>query len=205
MRLFVALLPPPAAIAELAAVLTGAHALPDADRLRWTAPEGWHFTLAFLGEVPDEARPGLEERLGRAARRHGPYELRLAGGGRYGDRTVWTGAEGDLAAVGRLADSVRAAARRAGVPADEEHGFEAHLTLARAQRRANVRLRPFADALADFRGSPWPATTLSLVASLPPRSGVPGEQPHYRTVASWPLGGTAEDGRPAAGGPGGAG
>ncbi|WP_225845418.1 RNA 2',3'-cyclic phosphodiesterase [Streptomyces sp. HPF1205] len=188
MRLFVALLPPPAALAELDAGLTRVRGLPDADALRWTAREGWHLTLAFLGEVPEETRPDLDERLARAARRHGPYELRLAGGGRFGDRTLWAGAEGDLTAVGHLADSVRAAARRAGAPAAEEHGFHAHLTLARARQGARVRLRPFADALADFRGSSWTAGTLSLVASIPPRSGVPGEQPHYRSAVSWPLG-----------------
>lgn len=199
MRLFVALLPTPAAATELAAALAPGHALPDARSLRWTTPESWHFTLAFLGEVPDAARPALEERLGRAAGRHGPYELRLAGGGRFGDRTLWTGAEGDLAGLGRLADSVRAAARRAGVPADEEHGFAAHLTLARTSRGHHIALRPFADALSGFRGSPWSADVLHLVASIPPRSGVPGEQPRYETVASWPLGHRA--GGPGAGAP----
>jgi 2'-5' RNA ligase len=189
MRLFVALMPPPAAACELAAALRPVRSLPGSSGLRWTAPESWHFTLAFLGEVPDDVRPGLDVRLARAARRHAPGELRLAGGGRFGDRALWTGAQGDLAALGRLADSVRAAARRAGAPPAEEHGFRAHLTLARSPRACPVDLRPFADALAGFRGSAWPADTLSLVRSTPPRSGVPGEQPHYDTVASWPLDG----------------
>lgn len=206
MRLFVALLPPPAAIAELTAALAPVRAQEHAGALRWTTPEGWHFTLAFLGEVPDEARPGLDERLARAAHRHSPGELRLSGAGRFGDRTLWTGAEGDLTGVGRLADTVRAAARRAGVPADDEHGFHPHLTLARAQRRSHhAALRPFADALAGFRGSPWPVTDLHLVASIAPRSGVPGEQPHYRTAASWPLGRRPGAGGPPAGAPGDAG
>jgi 2'-5' RNA ligase len=199
MRLFVAVLPPPTAVAELAAVLASARRLPQAAELRWTAAESWHFTLAFLGEVPDGLRPELEERLGRAARRHGPYELRLAGGGRFGDRTLWTGAEGDLTGLARLADSARAAARRAGAPPAEDHAYQAHLTLARARRGHHVSLRSFADALADFRGSPWTADTLRLVSSSPPRSAVPGEQPRYDTVAAWPLG--PPDGR-AAGPPG---
>lgn len=199
MRLFVAILPPPAAAAELAAALGGLRGLPGAADLRWTAPESWHFTLAFLGEVPDHVRPDLDERLTRAARRHGPYELRLAGGGRFGDRALWAGADGDLAGLGHLAGSVRAAARRAGAPADEEHGFTAHLTVARAGRSRPVRLRPFAQGLAPFHGMRWTADHLSLVASLPPRSGVPGEQPHYRTVLSAPLG-RPGDGAPEAGG-----
>ncbi|MEE4545463.1 RNA 2',3'-cyclic phosphodiesterase [Streptomyces sp. V4-01] len=196
MRLFVALLPAPAAAGELAAALRPLHRLPDAGALRWTAPESWHFTLAFLGEVPDHVRPDLDLRLERAAHRHGPHDLRLAGAGRFGDHVLWAGAEGDTTALGRLADSVRAAARRAGAPPDEERGFRPHLTLARAQRSRPVRLRPLADALAGFRGSPWSADTLCLVGSVLPRSGVPGEQPRYDAVASWPLGGEHPPGGP---------
>ncbi len=188
MRLFVAVLPPPAAVAELAEALGPARRLPGADELRWTPTESWHYTLAFLGEVPDALRPALTERLARAAHRHDAFELRAAGGGHFGDRALWAGAEGDLTALARLADTVRAAARRAGAPADEEHGFRAHLTLARARRGGRVRLRPFAEALAGFRGSAFGADTLCLVRSTQPGSGVPGEQPRYDTVEAWPLG-----------------
>lgn len=188
MRLFVALLPPPAAVAELAEAVGPLRRLPGAQELRWTPPESWHLTLAFLGETPDVLRPDLDERLARAARRHGPYDLRLAGGGRFGDRALWAAAVGDLPGLARLAQSVRAAARRAGAPADEEHGFQAHLTLARTARGRPVQLRPFAADLAAFHGASWPADTLHLVSSTPPRPGVPGEQPRYDTVAVWPLG-----------------
>jgi 2'-5' RNA ligase len=191
MRLFVAVLPPPAALAGLTAVLGPLHELPGADALRWTPPRSWHYTLAFLGEVPDAVRPALDERLARAAHRHGPCALRTAGGGRFGGRALWTGAEGDLAALSRLADTVRAAARRAGAPCDEQHGFRPHLTLARASKNDPVDLRPFAAALDGHRGPPWTADTLSLVSSTPPRSGVPGEQPVYTAVGNWPLGGPA--------------
>jgi 2'-5' RNA ligase len=188
MRLFVAVLPPPAATGELAEAVGPLRRLPDASALRWTPSESWHFTLAFLGEVDDHVRPELAERLGRAAARHDPCELRLSGGGRFGDRALWTGAEGDLTGLSALADSVRAAARRAGAPSDEEHGFRPHLTVARTHRGRPVRLRPFADALAAFRGSPWTADTLCLVSSALPHSGTPGEQPHYTTETAWPLG-----------------
>ena len=203
MRLFAALVPPPAAAGELAAALGPVRRLPGASKLRWTAPEGWHFTLAFLAEVPDEVRPELDERLARAARRHGPYEMRLATGGRFGDRTLWIGAEGDLRGLSHLADSVRAGARRAGAPPAEEHGFHPHLTLARTPRGHSAHLRPFAEALAAFRGTPWIADHVSLVASVLPRSGVPGELPHYETVQRFPLGGAARGGAGGgAGGPG---
>lgn len=187
-KLFLAVLPPPEALADLAATLRPLRRLPGGEDMRWTEPDGWHYTLAYLGAVPDARRPGLDERLARAARRHEPLSLRTSGGGRFGDRVLWAGAEGDLRALSALADSVRAAARRAGTPADEEHAFRAHLTLARARKHAAVDLRPHAAALAGHRGPQWSADTLSLVASNPPAPGVPGAQPHYASVASWPLG-----------------
>lgn len=188
MRLFVAVLPPAAAVRELGEAAGPLRRLPAASALRWTAPEGWHLTLAFLGEVADPIRAGLDEGLGRAAARHDPCELRLSGGGRFGDRALWAGAEGELAALDRLAASVRAAARRAGAPPDEDRGFEPHLTLARTSRGATVRLGPFAEQLTGFRGSPWTADTLCLVASALPGPGDRGAQPRYTTVAAWPLG-----------------
>ncbi|MBC2874856.1 MULTISPECIES: RNA 2',3'-cyclic phosphodiesterase [Streptomyces] len=186
MRLFVAVIPPPAALSQLGAAVAGLHALPDSGRLRWAAPATWHFTLAFLGEVDEALLPDLTERLGRAAHRHPAHELRLAGGGRFGDRVLWTGADGDVATLRALARSTGAAARRAGIPVDESRPFHAHLTLARAG--GGVPLRPYAEALADFQGSPWTAERLELVHSRLPGSGVPGERPRYETVRSWGLG-----------------
>ena len=49
MRLFVAVVPPDAALAELEdAVAPLREAAPE---LRWTGAASWHLTLAFLGEV----------------------------------------------------------------------------------------------------------------------------------------------------------
>ncbi|MEU3709349.1 RNA 2',3'-cyclic phosphodiesterase [Streptomyces catenulae] len=190
MRLFAAALPPAAAVAELARQVEALRTLPDAGRLRWAGPDGWHFTLAFYGEVPDDTLPELRERLARGARRHAPYGLRIAGGGRFADRVLWAGADGELAAMGKLAATAAAAGRRAGLTgpdADGRRGFTPHLTLAR-NRDPRVGLAPFAAALEPFDGSPWTAASLALVRSHPPAPGVAGARPHYETVAAWPLG-----------------
>ena len=68
MRLFVAIVPPPAVQAELARRLAPLQA-EAAPGLRWTSQESWHITLAFLGEVREEVVPELSTRLERAARR----------------------------------------------------------------------------------------------------------------------------------------
>ncbi|MBM7054902.1 RNA 2',3'-cyclic phosphodiesterase [Streptomyces durocortorensis] len=186
-RLFAAVLPPPSAVAGLRTALAPLHALPGARELRWTGPEGWHFTLAFYGEVPEDAAPEVEARLVRAARRTEPFALRVHGAGHFGGRALWAGAAGGLDTLRLLAERAGAAARRTGLPMEEHRRYTPHLTLARSRGAAD--LRPFAAALAGFEGERWEAAELTLVRSDLPVSGVPGEQPRYTAVRAWPLGG----------------
>lgn len=183
MRAFVALIPPAAVLAELAAALAPVQvARPD---LRWTPAAQWHLTLAFLGEIDGDTLdggllPDLTTRLARAARRHPPPELALGGAGRFGDRVLWIRARGELRA---LAASVGAAARRCGIAVDDRP-YRAHLTLARA--RPGTDLRAAVDALRGFAGSPWTADALYLVRS---RLGAgPGGTAAHEVIAGWPLG-----------------
>ncbi|WP_310729084.1 RNA 2',3'-cyclic phosphodiesterase [Streptomyces sp. N2A] len=187
MRLFAAVLPPAAVLDELAAEVALLKKLPAAERLRWSARDGWHFTLAFYGEVPDDTTPELQERLARAAHRRDPYELRIAGGGRFADRVVWAGADGDRPAMRKLADSAAAAGRRAGLDVDEHRPYTPHLTLAR-NRVGHLKLAPYAAALKEFSSRSWTVGTLSLMRSHPPAPGTAGAHSHYEEIASWPLG-----------------
>ncbi|MFF9341406.1 MULTISPECIES: RNA 2',3'-cyclic phosphodiesterase [unclassified Streptomyces] len=191
MRLFAAVLPPAGALAELGAVVDGLHALSGADALRWTSRPGWHFTLAFMGEVGDAPLPELRTRLARAAHRTPPFGLRLHGGGHFGRRALWTGAAGELDVLRLLAERADAAARRAGIPMEEHRRYQPHLTIARA-RGEGAPMAPFLDALAGFEGTRWQVGELALVRSNLPVSGVPGERPRYETVEVWPLEGRGE-------------
>ncbi|WP_369201618.1 RNA 2',3'-cyclic phosphodiesterase [Streptomyces sp. PU-14G] len=193
MRLFAALWPPAEAVTELARFTRALTRLPGAEGLRWTRPETWHFTLSFYGEVPEEQADELGARLARVAHRaRGPVRMRLASGGRFGDRALWAGVhqDADRTALTRLAAATTAAGRRAGLlPADAHPSFRPHLTLARARGRGTTDLRPYVVQLEPFAGSSWSAGELLLVRSEPPTSGVPGEQPRYVPVGRWPLGG----------------
>ncbi|MDQ0787667.1 RNA 2',3'-cyclic phosphodiesterase [Streptomyces sp. B3I8] len=191
MRLFAAVLPPAEAVEELAAAARAAElrSLPGADALRWTERSGWHFTLAFYGEVDEGTVPELSARLARAAGRAAPFPLALHGAGRFGDRALWAGASGDVAALRLLAGRTEAAGRKArvpGAPGDAGRAYRAHVTLARSGRRA-TDLRPYVRALETFEGRAWEVRTLSLVRSRLPAAGVPGERPRYETVAHWEL------------------
>jgi 2'-5' RNA ligase len=180
MRLFVAVLPPPLALAELDAVVSPLRGV--GRELRWTGTESWHLTLAFLGEVGEERVPELQERLGRAARRHPAHQLRLAGGGRFGSRALWTGVSGEVRTLGRLAESAQAAGRRMGVPM-EERPFRAHLTLARAANGTRPDLRPLVAALSGFEGEEWQAGEVCLM-----RSRLGGGPARYERLRAWRLG-----------------
>ncbi|MFI2212037.1 RNA 2',3'-cyclic phosphodiesterase [Streptomyces sp. NPDC020141] len=193
MRLFAAVLPPAGAVAELGAAVDRLRALPGSDGLRWTGREGWHFTLAFLGEVDERLLPELTARLARAARRTAPFTLRIHGGGHFGHRALWAGAAGGLAELRLLAERADAAARRAGVRMAEHRRYQAHLTIARG-RTEEVSLTPFVSGLSGFEGASWPVSRFALVRSDPPEPGAAGARPRYETVAEWHLGAEETEG-----------
>lgn len=193
MRLFVAILPPAAALEELAAVAGPLQFA--APGLRWAARPSWHLTLAFLGEVSEQKLTGLASRLERAAGRYPPQQLAIAGAGAFPGagraRVLWAGVAGDRQALSRLAGSVAAGARRAGAPsADENRPYHPHLTLARSREPADVT--GLIAALSGFAGSPWPADSIHLM-----RSRLSAGRPQYEIAGSWPLAKTGGKGTPA--------
>jgi RNA 2',3'-cyclic 3'-phosphodiesterase len=178
LRLFVALDAPQAVVEDLAGVVRAVST--DRPWLRWVPPERWHLTLAFLGQVDGAKVDALCGRLARAAARYDPLALQLAGAGRFGSRVLWVGVRGAVADVGRLADSVAAGSRRAGI-AVEDRRYRPHLTVARG-RDPRTDLRPAVAALADYAGPAWTAAEVHLV-----RSHL-GSDVRYERLATFALG-----------------
>jgi RNA 2',3'-cyclic 3'-phosphodiesterase len=151
-RLFVSLRPSRQAVAHLAAALSSR---------RTSAPDQWHITLAFLGEVgqPQSLYDGLRDAAGRTP----PFDLNLAGSGAFtGSRVVWTGVDGDLDGLAALASEVQQACRSAGVPL-ERRRFKPHLTVGRTGR-----IDPA--TLSGYDGPPWRVHEVELVHSIPGRT-----------------------------------
>ena len=138
MRMFVAVRPPKPVLEDLERFVEPRR---DSDSaMRWTRPQAWHLTLAFMAEVADRQLDGLVERLSDTATATG-FELSLAGAGAFPNpgraKVMWTGVDGDVAQLAQLAGKVRSACSRSGV-AVEGGEFRPHLTLARLARPMDV-------------------------------------------------------------------
>ena len=188
--MFVALVPPDDAVEDLAEFL-GPRQEAGAG-LRWTVPEQWHVTLAFLGDVHDRHLDNLVERLGRAAARRTPVDLALAGAGAFPNparaKVLWTGVDagGDPTAeeeVRRMATGARAAGAKSG--AGEDGGrFHPHVTLARIGRP--IEATRWLRVLDHYNGPVWPADTWTLVESHLGEG--PRRRPRYEVVETFPVG-----------------
>ncbi|MFF9063966.1 RNA 2',3'-cyclic phosphodiesterase [Streptomyces sp. NPDC014891] len=178
-RVFVALAPPDEAKDELERVLGPAYETHP--RMRWNRVEDWHITLAFLGELPVDAVPPLRTPLADLAASRGPVELSLRGGGHFDERVLWSGIDGDLDGLHRLAADVRGVVTACGIPF-EDRPLRPHLTLARARRDDPSSASALAAGLTGFAGRSWPAERLHLVGSDFGRGPGPIR---YRDIESW--------------------
>ena len=153
---------------------------PDLARLRWTDPDAWHVTFAFLGSVPESSVPTILEAVAEVARAHAPMSRTTGGLGAFPTarraRVAWYGVADPDARLGSLAtDLTRSLGLEAPGP------FHPHVTLAR------VRGTP-----ADLRS--WLGTATAPEGALVAdrvhlmRSHLGAGAARYETLASIPLG-----------------
>jgi 2'-5' RNA ligase len=186
MRLFVAAVPPIDALEHLEDFLSVRR---DAAAFRWSVPEQWHVTLAFLAAVRDRAYDDLLDRLARAARKRHPMRATIAGGGAFPNvaraRVLWAGLDlDDPIELSRLATGCRAAASKAGIEVAGER-FTPHLTLARIGRPREVT--NWVRLLDAYRGPAYDLDEISLIASHLGEG--PRKRPRYEVLETFPVGG----------------
>jgi 2'-5' RNA ligase len=153
--------------------------------LRWSAPDSWHLTLAFLGAVDPATFGEVRAKVSQVAGRHEPMRLEAGGIGAFPSapraRVVWYGVEdpdGRLAAL--AADLAGSLGLEAAPP------FRAHVTLARV-RRGFVDLRGWQpEARASAPTGVVEVRQLELM-----RSHLGQGAPRYETLATMELGGSA--------------
>src|SRR4051812_41595370 len=182
--MFVAVQPPEDVVEDLEAFVGPRR---ESAPFRWTQPEQWHVTLAFLEHVPDRALDDLVERLTRAARKRTSLEARITGGGAFPHvgkaKVLFAGLETDRIELSRAATGARAATSKAGIAVDGQR-FRPHVTLARMKRPAEVT--KWVRLFDSYAGPAWTIDELTLVASYLGQG--PRGRPRYEVVDRFSLG-----------------
>ena len=150
----------------------------DLDGLRWTDPDGWHITLAFLGPIHAASVPVLTERLTSVAVQSA-MSFPTGGLGAFPTparaRVAWHGVEDTDGRLARLASDVaRALDLRVTQP------FRAHITLGRSRRRP-VDLRTW------LASASAPESVLEVDRIALMRSHIGGGPARYETLGTIPL------------------
>lgn len=184
--MFVAAVPPLEVLEDLEEFLAVRR---EAAGYRWTVPDQWHVTLAFLADVPDRAYDDLLDRLARAARKRRPMVASIAGGGAFPHvgraKVLWAGVDlDDSEELRRLAVGCRAAAAKAGIEVTGER-FKPHITVARMGRP--VEATQWVRLLDAYRGPAWDLDEVALIASHLGEG--PRKRPRYEVAGVFGLGG----------------
>ena len=183
MRVFVAVVPPPEVALHLEDFLEPRR---DVEGPRWSSPEQWHLTLAFMGAAPERCLEPLVDAVAEAVRGRPVLPLAVTGGGCFPDvtraRVLWAGVEGG-AALAPLAAAVRTASGLVGA-APEGGDFVPHVTLGRFPRPVDATR--WLRVLDTYRGPTWTARDVVVVQSHLPRER--GHRPRHEVLATAPLG-----------------
>lgn len=174
-RLFSAILLP-ADITQRLALLCGG--IPGA---RWVAPENFHVTLRFIGDVDGRTADLVHASLQEVA--FEPFNLQLRNIGVFGERMprllyVGVALDGPLKA---LYDRINAAHARAGLPPPAERRYVPHVTLARLRNSPRDRIGAFMAARNILQLPAFPVENFVLMSSHRSTSGA-----SYQTEARYP-------------------
>lgn len=158
----------------------------DEQRVAWSRPDGWHVTLAFLGNVPSDRVEDVVEVAGTAVRQAaaaalpaGRVQLSVGAPGSFGDRVAWLAVEADPdGAVAAIGEAVQIALEEADLPVDRKP-VRPHLTVARGRRRLP---RGLVDRLSPVDAS-WTVDRAVVMASILNRGPA-----RYEEIASLPFG-----------------
>ncbi len=109
--------------------------------IRWAKPENVHITLKFIGEVPEEKYAKIEKHLGEADFNTGPFDLRLAGCGKFGRGNsldiFWIGIS-PCDPLTRVFKKIEDTLAKSGIE-KEKRPFTPHITVGRNKKNFNFK------------------------------------------------------------------
>ena len=174
-RLFVAIRPPEP-IRDLLI-----DSMDDGAEFRWQSDDQLHLTLKFIGEVERPLADDIADALAKL--RSSPFELRIAGVGRFDQSNsgaLWAGVA-PKEPVAALAAKIDRACLSVGI-SPERRAFHPHVTLARWTGRRSREAAAFVERNAGLASPPFTVDAFSLFESRLSRHGA-----HYEEAASYPL------------------
>lgn len=179
MSLFVAVIPPADVIEDLHDAITDVRRRVDARTIRWTSPDRWHLTLAFLGEPDDSVDEDVAEHLGALSQHSRITGARLTSAGAFGRQIAWIGLEDGPAkdALAHIAGRIPGLVRGTGVTPDRRT-WRPHLTIARLRSGSPDAL---VSALSTYRGPAWDIDAVHLIRSTG------GPHPVHHHVERYPM------------------
>jgi len=140
---------------------------PGVSGVRWLAPDQFHLTLAFLGNVVAAAEEKLCAKL--RAIQFASFFLPLHGVGCFPTRgrpkIIWVGVGRGHPHLFQLHKRVTDAALAAGIETDLRP-WRPHVTLARCEKVSAASIRPFLRAEGDFDAGLVPIDSFQLKSSL---------------------------------------
>lgn len=138
MRAFIAFNLPAAERARIAAAMVSLHDRPLP--VRWTAADGLHLTLKFLGDIEGVEVSRLDDALREIGQQHDPLELRVGGLGAFPSlrraNVVWIGVQQEPELM-ELQAEVELAMSRLGY-GREQKPFRPHITVGRLRNGARA-------------------------------------------------------------------
>lgn len=122
--------------------------------IRWTKPEQFHVTLKFLGDVPSDQLPVVNEAVSTVCAGFPPLRLSARGigffPGSHKPRVLWAGAADETGKLGELHRRLDEALRPF-ADADRPGKFTGHITLGRFKPGRPATLRELLERAAVFR------------------------------------------------------
>jgi 2'-5' RNA ligase len=153
----------------------------------WVQPANLHFTLKFLGDVPERLLPALLEVGEETGRRSQPVALELRELGAFPNtqspRAIWVGARDGVATLIGLAANLAQVLHERALVLGDNRPFSAHCTIGRVKdSRGRDDLTAALSREAGFVAGRLQAHELHLVRSELSRTG-----PAYTNLAAFPL------------------
>lgn len=149
--------------------------------VKWVAPENFHITLKFLGNVVEDALPEVVKAVEEAMRGFSPFDLAISGVGAFPNparaRVVWVGSGEGRERLAQLASAVDRNLAKLGFE-KEDKPFKAHITIGRV--KISRFLRQLAEGIGKVDAENLGIQRISGVAVM--RSELGREGPTYTPI-----------------------